>query len=891
MSRHWWRSFAATDAVASILLGAVVGAATNILTGDNPTTAMAVALAVALLALAVLALRRVRSDLQAARAARRRVLIPLLGGPPPPPPGTSSEPTNLIEWLSAKNTPTRMWGRSKVLTELTDWCLDDSPGLSVTALIGDAAVGKTRLVVELARKLPDNWYTGRAITAVGVAEAVEACGDPCLVLVDDADLADHLAALVMALAPTTVPVRLVLCSRSPTAWRPQLPEELRHVLTSSSTIHLTQVGDVSDLHRWYWDAVRAYAEAWKVPAPPETRGPVGGLADAIGVIQIRALLTVLGHTTGPALSDLLEVLWQETANRWSADTRLPATVRSPAALAEIVAAQVLQPAATVPESAESLRRLPRFASTDTAVLSAIAEWTHDRLPKTCGGYLDLHPQLLAEHLLRTTVSRVPALIDVGAGEARRLGTLIARMVRNPENLTMVEPVLKANPAHAAEIVTAVFEHAPYSHELDSALVTAGSALTSLTIPHPYVQCRCAQLKSIVNEMREHSPGTEELAVLVSELAERLQEAGNLTEAVAHQDETVRIARALATNDPSLRNRQLLALQLQRHCALLTRTTKSAGLLTLIDEAEARTRDVLPETPEFRLNLVDVISARAFTLRELGRFAEAFTQDTTLLELTIAYVHDNQDDADGYRRVANTYSGGASTLRNLDRIPEAAVWALKAVDIFRFLHGTDIEKYNIDLVISLLNLNNALTALEKYQEALDAADEALMLLGLPFHTNTVEYADNLATTLGNRAFSLRHLGRHAEALQSANDALAVLRKLHPRYPDTFLGNLARALQTRAIVLRHLDRHEESLWSSTEALTMLTPAITKRPELYTLYLAEILHTHAVTMSKTAPGQGAMSVLTASLDLLRGLPADSERITTKVSEVEEILTRLTR
>ena len=170
---------------------------------------------------------------------------------------------------------------------------------------GPAGVGKSRLALEFASRLPQGWAAGWLHAGTGdiAVDAVRACGDPAVMLVDDADGRADLVPLLESLAeqhenPVT---RVVLVTRSAVGLRAALMSQLkeRHAWVASGAVQLELdlEGGHDDQIRWFGEAVSAFAAALEVPVPalPE-RFPQGqaGAVQPFVVLQAQALLAVLG---------------------------------------------------------------------------------------------------------------------------------------------------------------------------------------------------------------------------------------------------------------------------------------------------------------------------------------------------------------------------------------------------------------------------------------------------------------------------------------------------------------------------------------------------------------------------------------------------------------------
>src|SRR5262249_23280179 len=88
-----------------------------------------------------------------------------------------------------RRTGRRGWGGGvRGRDALWEWCRGGSGPVRVVG--GPTGVGKTKLALEVAGRLPAEWVAGRLIAErrAELVERVTAAGDPALVVVDDADL-------------------------------------------------------------------------------------------------------------------------------------------------------------------------------------------------------------------------------------------------------------------------------------------------------------------------------------------------------------------------------------------------------------------------------------------------------------------------------------------------------------------------------------------------------------------------------------------------------------------------------------------------------------------------------------------------------------------------------
>ena len=141
-------------------------------------------------------------------------------------------------------------------------------------------MGKSRLALEFASRLPAAWAAGWLHAGAGAVavEAVRGCGDPAVILADDADGRADLVPLLEALAERheDPAVRVVLVTRSAGGLRAALARQLeeRHawVVSAAAELDLGTEGGPDDQVRWFGEAVAAFAAALGKTPPvlPET---------------------------------------------------------------------------------------------------------------------------------------------------------------------------------------------------------------------------------------------------------------------------------------------------------------------------------------------------------------------------------------------------------------------------------------------------------------------------------------------------------------------------------------------------------------------------------------------------------------------------------------------
>ncbi|MER7760182.1 tetratricopeptide repeat protein [Streptomyces sp. NPDC097619] len=178
----------------------------------------------------------------------------------------------------------------------------------------------------------------------------------------------------------------------------------------------------------------------------------------------------------------------------------------------------------------------------------------------------------------------------------------------------------------------------------------------------------------------------------------------------------------------------------------------------------------------------------------------------------------------------------------------------------------------ELVWSLWSLSGRLAALDRRQEALAAAAEAVavarVLDGPDPSADRVPSADPvpLIASLNAHADRLRDLGRRAEALPVITEAVALARGAgEARTPD-----LVESLNNLAALLGDLGRPEPALAASEEALSLRRGAVTGSPPEID-GLTRSLQVHAERLWDLGRKEEAMEALIEAARLHEGLPGE--------------------
>ena len=570
----------------TVLVAAVVGLLTSIV-ARSPTLPLGAGLAAGVLALVALSVWQGVRDQDERLEDLRTVLEsfwPLV---------VDGQQHTVSSLLAANSAVARFVGRAAEREELVSWCLDRT-GRRICVLAGLAGVGKSRLAVEVARALPDQWITGRVVSG-RIAEAIEkvlSCKEPTLIVVDDAEAEADVVSLVRRVARLQggkQQVKVLLVVRDGEVFgkwlRQRLPDELAVTWPTTS---LRVMGGPSDRRRWFAHAVWAYADALdrhRLPVSDLDRRPVGTDGEPMMVTQSRAVLVALGdgswahaeavRTTGT--DHLAEGLFEHETKRWNqaaADATwcLPADLREDAREAALLSLVLLAPD-TVEEAVRVLRRVGLLRTRDGRVLSNVVAWAHHLYPGDAPARVDPAPDFLAGVILsraaRPGFAGVVDGLNLGSA-AKRSPEILIRLVRVgalfPAVATLVAKALEQKP----DIVSATIEYAMLTGLgsksvqplLVSALATQAlpadevARLLSLVGEYGWPRLRVALHEAAVrharNEANEDSSGTPAaVAQSLSKLGVSLREVGEYRRSIAVlEEEALPLWRGLAANEPA-----------------------------------------------------------------------------------------------------------------------------------------------------------------------------------------------------------------------------------------------------------------------------------------------------------------------------------------------------
>ncbi|MEU8264688.1 tetratricopeptide repeat protein [Micromonospora sp. NPDC048999] len=806
-----------------------------------------------------------------------------------------------------------MRSRFQEVAAVRRWCTEDQPG-RVWLLAGGPGSGKTRLAMQISQSLwtqqLEPWAVGWAQAGHGPAAVDLAAGwdQPVLVVVDDADVRDDLAALLVAAHRLTgqQEVRVLLVAREFSDWWTNVQQPLPMAVDIGGRSRVgTIAADVPGQRVAAKHALTAFAEHLDCdPAGIQLAGITAGTP--LILLHAAALETVLRNGEGRGgpvdVTDAVERLMARERQRWSDHARQQGLDAYPAVtvdtLRDLLAFTMLTGGRTREDAHQLLPLLPGLRDATPELIDRAIVWLH-LYPRVIGFWARPHlPAVLAEHLIADALTgnadlAVAVCLAASTPEqAAAVVTVLARAATHTTTAhTATTTLLRAEPVRLLPIAirVALAGHGP----IDTAIAIA--------IDHADPDWEIAQtLEQLLPGNRDvlsrtriavararaiHAPTPTDRARALTTLADSLYRAGRLGEAVTAATEAVTLQRDFAAADPTA-HQPYLADALTVLANALYRADRVGEAVTAATEAVTLRRDLAAADPTAHQHyLATALTTLAEALRQAGRFGEAVTAATEAVTLRRDLAAADPTAHQHY--LATALIALASALEKADRVGEAVTAATEAVTLRRDLAAADPTAHQDYLANALTVLASALYQADRVGEMVTAATEAVTTwrdLAAADPTAHQSYFADALTILAN---ALYWAGRAGEAVTAATEAVTLRRDLAAANPTAHQPYLATALTTLANALGQADRVGEAVTAATEAVTTWRDLAAANPTAHQPYLATALTVLADVLYRTGRVEEALTaateaitlyrllgIATVNVELLKGIIRDCER-----------------
>ena len=811
--------------------------------------------------------------------------------------------------LLAGQCPVPFRGRSRELTRLAAW-REGEPGRPVMMVAGPAGVGKSRLALEFASRLPAGWAAGwlHAGAGAAVVEAVRGCGDPAVILVDDADGRSDLVPLLEALAERhdDPAVRVVLVTRSAGGLRAALAGQLeeRHawVVSGAAELDLGIEGSADDQVRWFGEAVAAFAAVLgkSPPVLPERFPANDRAAEPFVMLQGQALLAVLDQGSGDPrdlpLDKLMAALMGHERRRWQAMAASWNWGSGRAPSAEVqgraVAALALLGADTVAEAAEIVRRVPELRDAPAERLAAVVSWAAGLYPGGPGVAPRIRPDLVGEWFVVSEVAADPDLtrsLRAGMSDVQAARAL-AFLARAADRMKIADGLFKEfGSGDLSRLILAAVLATRTGKAARSLLdpVIAGQIaaagdwtldqLTGLqdTMPDYLLLRTHAAVAQLIVTLRRalaaDNPARQaDLASALANLGVRLYRVGRYEEALEATQESVALRRALAADNPAAHQANL-ASALDHLGVWLDRMGRYEEALEATQESVALLRALAADNPAaHQANLGSALDNLGIWLARAGRYEEALEATQESVALRRALAADNP--AAHQANLATALTNLGIWLYRAGRYEEALEATQESVALRRALAADNPAAHQANLATTLDNLGIWLYRVSRYEEALEATQESVALRRALAADNPAAHQADLATTLAHLGIRLDQAGRYEKALEATQESVALRRALAADNPAAHQADLASALDNLGVRLYRVSRYEEALEATQESVALRRALAADNPAAHQADLATALANLGIWLDRAGRYEEALEATQESVALRRALAADN-------------------
>ncbi|HMR50535.1 MAG TPA: tetratricopeptide repeat protein [Arachnia sp.] len=760
--------------------------------------------------------------------------------------------------------------RDGLLDNLVRWA-DDAAAFGIQILGGSGGSGKSRLAVELCRRLIAGrglWHAG----FLGKGGITKACASlqtipgGRLIVMDYAETRTRDVAKVLTSlhgsATSLEPVRVLLLVRNPTSaarggaagpddpgpWRKALhvyKQEASNQLLDEAACTLLDAAsfEAADREVLFDTALRtlpAYldpASSSDVPATDPSFLHHPDFAQPLYVVMAAYLHLVGTLDTSHGTAGLFEGVLEHEAEYWertAALKKIELDLTEPE-LRLLVALSTLTDAGDDNEALNLLGQVD-FLGEDAFRRGRSQAWLRQLYPgQNALQWGQLLPDRLGEYLVAQQLVSRPGLIAAALDPGRdpalwvRPFTVLARACLDYATLA------SATVGLVNELLVAWCERCRdlASGPDPSASSTIIEPLTALVEAigercHPEQLLRASRSLGLGNRMlaslalavdraavgaTEPDPAGPTRAEALHNYAARLAEVGQRNEALEPAREAVNLYRDLAEANPAAYIPDL-AMSLNTYAIRLAEVGQRNEALHPTQEAVNLYRDLAKTNQAaYTPDLAASLNNYANILAEVGQRNEAIHPAREAVNLCRVLADANPAAySPGLAMSLNNY---AVRLAEVGQRDEALHPAEEAVNLYRDLADANPAAYNPDLAGSLNNYAIRLAEVEQRDEALDPAEEAVNLYRDLAETNPAAYTPDLATSLNNYALSLAAVGQRNEALDPAEEAVNLRRVLAEANPAAYAHRLVWSLETLAGLLEATGSPEEAARLRAEA----------------------------------------------------------------------------
>lgn len=812
-----------------------------------------------------------------------------------PPPGLAWVPSRL---LTARHQVVPFFARPE-LAVLRAWRDAPAPGLSVRLLYGEGGRGKTRLAAEFAASSADDGWTvaqarhrSEAASASGDDESLTVRRPGMVMIVDYAErwpMADLVTLVRQHREAARDRLRMLLLARPAGAWWQGLAYQLAKLdVFDIQALPLTPLPDDSGTRGDVYTSARdSFATALSLPGhrTPDVPGDLDHEQFALPLaVHMRALVDVDAARRGtspPAGRDLAALssyLLDREHDHWRSSHdggRGPGRTNENVMRRAVYLAALTRPL----PPAEAAIALTRTAAVDADTAGQVL-WDHAHCypPQEIDLVFEaLTPDRLAEDFLALTLP----------GHEERFGYHATDPWAAPAAAMLLEhPADAEPPALTGRVLTVMIETAHrWPHLVNAHLLplllhrpalapAAGSAALSRlcdledlpSVVFELIQAclppaahvtldvgAAAVTRRVVHDRMARGVPDAEAGSLLTHLAWRCSQAGQLAESVEHGNRAVEIYRRLADADPA-------------HLPDLASACNILGANLIGQSRYAEAEAPLRESVDMFRRLAEQDGARysheyAMTLNNLsvqllrsGKIAEAVAPAAETLRVMEQQADDDPAErlpelATALLNLANAQSENGSSQEGLDTVTAC-------LRIYQRLARTDRPAHLPRMAAARINHGLRLSQAGQFEEAATATRQAIDECRELVKANPDAHLPVLAMAWDNLGNILACCDRPAEALRATRNGLAIRQQLCDEDPAYDRSGLAKSLANLSIRLSQQDEDPESGLDSARRAVSLFVQLCKANPVHQADLLTALRSLAHWYSRSDNPRGAIA-----------------------------------
>ncbi|RYZ40872.1 MAG: tetratricopeptide repeat protein [Myxococcaceae bacterium] len=779
--------------------------------------------------------------------------------------------------------PFHLAGRNDLIQELDNWC-STGPPIDARLIHADGGLGKTRLAIELVRRLDSiQWVAGFLNKNPPSDWLARLCalGRPIFVVLDyaesRADLSSILARLLRYAEQTTTralrKIRILLLARNAADWWNSLiasDSGIGDWLARHPPRELLPLGPSNARkEEIFRTAVFEFSKKLNKPVtqPLATLSLSDEKFDRVLYIHMAALATVEGlpfdsRTLMDVILDHEERFWQTAPLNDIERATQRRTAR------RIVAASTLR--GGFPERETALNIASRATNTSPQQLDEILTLLH-RIYQTNSGLPGtfippLAPDLLGESMVIRLASpslaedRVPAnwIASVfpanEAPQTLRTGfeVLGRASTRNPKALKpwlvhMLEKhQIERNATIALTAAKTLGQHSdisPLGNILSEMLESFGTLKIAHDLDRTGIPPQSNSL-TLLSEWVARTLAQEQKSNPIDRITSFMHWGETLQSLGRHQEALT------ATRQAETELSKPQKFSYDTNAALLARCARNLGIhldklghpeeaLNYTRHAYALCSYLATKDNRYAVNLAAALNNLAIRLRSIGHYEEALSMARKAVDAYRRLPQDKPETRSELANALNLIAYLGTFWNDAVRLQEAHQAALEAVSILRILSEFKRDQTSAVLGLALINLSNTLRGIDRPSEALSVCDEAVAhYRSLDQHMPGVHLIE-LANAIHNRALLLSFLESHALALIDHAEVIEIRRGLVKKDPRLYSHILARSLANLSI--HHSDMlndFEKALPFATEAFEILWRCFQRQPQAHSHALNKIV-----------------------------------------------------